>query len=189
MRDTALHIAAYRGYVELAATLLGYNALVNAKNQLGKTPLYNAILQGHYKLVRIFLAQGGHCEKDFFYMAGYMGHMDVLKILLEPGPKKDQKNADGRTLLHGAAISGTKEIVQFVDDSDIDARDHAFKTPMHYAAENGHAAMVQALLERNANIDALDEQGRTPLLLRGKVRSRRNNTSLACAWGQPEHKR
>ncbi len=37
-------------------------------------------------------------------------------------------------------------------------------TPLHFAADRGYNAVVQCLLERSAQIDAVDTAGHTPLM-------------------------
>ena len=37
-----------------------------------------------------------------------------------------------------------------------------FRTPMHYAAYNGHVEALKVLVENGANHELLDDQGKTP---------------------------
>jgi ankyrin repeat protein len=46
---------------------------------------------------------------------------------------------------------------------NVDAKDHYGQTPLLWAAENGHTATVQLLLEKGAEIESKDELGQTPL--------------------------
>lgn len=46
---------------------------------------------------------------------------------------------------------------------DVDSRDRFGRTPLSYAAGNGHEAIVKLLLDRNAAVDSLDIISRTPL--------------------------
>ncbi|TPX14029.1 uncharacterized protein E0L32_000423 [Thyridium curvatum] len=49
------------------------------------------------------------------------------------------------------------------DDINIDAEDASGRTPLSWAAENGHEAVIKLLLEKDAAVDIADEYGRTPL--------------------------
>ena len=74
------------------------------------------------------------------------------------------------TLLHKAASLGQLRVATFLLDhgADIGARDQGApqNTPLHWAAMNGHRAMVELLLSRQADPNAmLIPDGSTPLLL------------------------
>ena len=74
------------------------------------------------------------------------------------------------TLLHKAASLGQLRVATFLLDhgADIGARDQGApqNTPLHWAAVNGHRAMVELLLSRKADPNAiLIPDGSTPLLL------------------------
>ena len=45
----------------------------------------------------------------------------------------------------------------------VDAADNNGHTPLHYAAEHGHADVVRALLEAGARADTASSDGNTPL--------------------------
>ena len=52
------------------------------------------------------------------------------------------------------------------EDHDIEAKDDIFgQSPLLWAAENGHEASVQVLLERNAQIESQNRYGQTALWL------------------------
>lgn len=48
---------------------------------------------------------------------------------------------------------------------NVEATDKDGWTPLYLAAKNGHEAIVQLLLEKEANVEATDKDGRTPLYL------------------------
>ena len=46
--------------------------------------------------------------------------------------------------------------------ANIETRDNSKRTPLHYAAREGHVDVVAALLEAGADIEAMDFCGKMP---------------------------
>lgn len=55
MGQTALHWAVKRGHSLIVDRLLYYGAEIDAKDVVGKTPLYFAIKTGNIELVKVFI--------------------------------------------------------------------------------------------------------------------------------------
>ncbi|TPX08065.1 uncharacterized protein E0L32_010265 [Thyridium curvatum] len=75
---------------------------------------------------------------------------------------------EGSSLVHIASASGIegllKAILGYPDQSRVDSKDQRGRTPLSYAAERGHEAVVGHLLSnKHVNSDAEDFLGRTPL--------------------------
>lgn len=70
------------------------------------------------------------------------------------------------TGLHLAAYFGihtaVSRLLQLLQDADLD--DSYVRTPLSWAAENGHKDVMQLLLEKGANIETKDKEGWMPLL-------------------------
>ncbi|MEE9443648.1 MAG: ankyrin repeat domain-containing protein [candidate division Zixibacteria bacterium] len=66
-----------------------------------------------------------------------------------------------------ASRSGDLELVQTTLDRDtttIGIRNDRGSTALHFAAENGHLQIVELLLDRGADLEAIDVDGDTPLM-------------------------
>jgi ankyrin repeat protein len=66
------------------------------------------------------------------------------------------------TLRHGL-LSATKELL-LETDADVDSKDNHDRTPLSWAAQNGHEAVVEQLLKKGADVDSEDIDNQTPLL-------------------------
>ena len=78
-----------------------------------------------------------------------------------------QRFPDKFTGLHMAAYYGLKESVSLLASNwKIDERDGYERTPLSYATENGHEAVVEQLLAKDGvDLDSEDKYGQTPLWL------------------------
>ena len=83
--QTPLHLAAQKGYVDIARALIDKGADVNAKNNYGGTPLR---------------------------LAAWMGKADIAKVLIDKGADVNVKSKDGETPLHMAARWGHADIAK-----------------------------------------------------------------------------
>ena len=98
-------------------------------------------------------------------------HIDICRLLIDKGAQIDAKNWIALTPLHLAADSGLIEIVRLLCDhgADIEAQSILRRRPLHEAAFKGHIYVVKELIEeRNAEINARIDDGRTALSLAGQ---------------------
>ncbi|RYP78372.1 hypothetical protein DL771_000557 [Monosporascus sp. 5C6A] len=168
---TPLHYACQRREISMVQTLLRRGAEPNVQGRDGVAPLHCAAMSGNVDAVRTLIETGATLDvldasgNTPLHWAAYKGHEDVVKYLQQDANKKLRDN-NGRTALHLAAIAGIKEAVKLLIGvgADKEAKDRVGVTPLHYAAENGHEAVVRFLvIEAGADKKAKDNNGRTPL--------------------------
>ena len=106
------------------------------------------------------------------------GEHSLLLAIREPSPKVMQAllsapkinvnhlNATGESPLMLAALKGELELAEKLVKKGADVNKTGW-TPLHYAASNGHAAVIRMLLENFAYIDAESPNGSTPLMMAG----------------------
>lgn len=124
----------------------------------------------HEKLVQWFLLSGANIEKCL--TAGVPKEQKVLKLLLDAGaevPCETESEAvsmkESLTLesqIESPKISD-KDLEEYTDTVDVNGR-----TLVHTAAYRGDLHLVQLLLLKGANIEALDKSKQTPLNLASK---------------------
>jgi ankyrin repeat protein len=119
---TPLHLAAQRGFKEVAELLLAYKAPVNAKSKRGDTPLHWAA----------------------------NGHKEVAELLLAKKADVNAVDNGGWTPLHMAARAGRKDMLELLlaHKADINAKDKDGVTPLSRAMAQGHRDVVEYLRER-----------------------------------------
>jgi ankyrin repeat protein len=81
--NTALHMAAANGHVEICACLLEAGAATDTKNGSGNTPLHWAALNGHLAAVSLLLERGADCGSKCRQLAQRQGHTAVVAMLDE----------------------------------------------------------------------------------------------------------
>lgn len=134
--SSALHKAAERGNLELAAMLCERGADVNLLNQDFETPVHLAAHAGPWK---------SHAS------------LDMIELLLSYGATKD---------LHSLAVVGNCNAIRDLFDQgsiEVNQVDRARRTPLFHAAHNNHLPVVRLLLEMGANPNLTDRDGQSPL--------------------------
>lgn len=123
----------------------------------GKTPLYQASLDGYTGIVRVLLAAGGRAEvleknnHSLLHFAVYSGETDIIDMLIEAGVKVNSKDFYGDTPLHTAATKLAYLVQNLLEHkANMYILNHDGSTPLHRAAQVGRVCIIRALLEAGA---------------------------------------
>lgn len=173
--DPQLYTAVAEGDADCITNLLAQGALVSARRQEdNRSALELAVAAGHTAAVRALLAGGASADASNpaeygmrpLALAALEGHPGVLGALLEAGADPHATNDVDCTALYFCGASGSMECATLLLDAGArPVPNHQGQSPLHIASEQGHAALVELLLERcpGLEVDAAEHNGMTPL--------------------------
>jgi ankyrin repeat protein len=91
--------------------------------------------------------------------------LKVTGVLLKwPKTNVEARNLKDESPLMLASLKGLNEVCKQLIKQGADVNKPGW-TPLHYAATNGHLAIMELLLEHHAYIDAASPNGSTPLMM------------------------
>lgn len=180
----AMHLAAGKGHNTVVNILLEAGAEIDASRELSptwtvggnlKTPLVEAIENGHFPVVETLLSKGADATLDVgcstrdlgdmslhpIDFAALRGDNDIMTALLS--------NMDGECFLEYTIILACRRghfaVVKTLLDNgcDVKTSQFDFDQPLICAARGGHDAIVTLLLENEADPDEVRMDGETPL--------------------------
>ena len=164
---TALHWAARHDDLEIAQLLVRAGAGVNAANRYGVTPLTLACINGDQGMVELFLDAGADPNttlpggETVLMTAARTGRLGPIKALLSRG-------ADFRAAVEGMGrqdgAGANAFLARMADPTIFDFETKPEQTALMWAAAEGHAEVVEALIKAGAEFQSTLASGFTPLL-------------------------
>ena len=149
-------------------------ALVNARDEDGRTPLHWAARGPDIALARLLVTRGADVNAVDargiapLHSLALRGASDGIRLLSAGGAKVDLRAPNGSTALHFAVLGGRTEAVRALLEvgAGLEAKDAYGRTPLSVAArEMAPVDVVRTLLDAGAAVDTTDESGATPLSL------------------------
>jgi ankyrin repeat protein len=205
-KNTPLCLAAEKGFFSITELLLYYGAnqhctpsplsiaaaqgqkvvvqrlMQNAFHQeLGKA-LTAAAENKQWDIVQLLLIAGANPNENnggaLDWAASY-GNLEIVKMLLVAGANPDELHGSP---LQSAAYYGHTEIAKtlLAWHADANSRNYFWKTPLHYAAENGHAEILLELIHAGANPNVF-EWGFLSIYRETPLHKAANAGHIACA--------
>jgi uncharacterized protein len=181
---TPLMMAAKAGDAAVVKLLVDAQSDVVTPNANGTTPLMFAAASGSAEAVRLLLDKGAEVNaadvtngQTALMFAAAQGRTDVVTLLLarKAEPNRATKVSPiismGERYKQKTAGKGTREITSEGGRSDINAM--GGMTALHFAAREGHAGVVKALVEGGADIDKVsgadDLSAMTTAIINGRL--------------------
>ncbi|PQE22078.1 ankyrin repeat domain-containing protein [Rutstroemia sp. NJR-2017a BVV2] len=172
---SALHHASQAGHDDLVKVLLQWGAEVNAVDSSGKSVLHHASQAGHDDVVKALLQSGAEVnaldrryQRSALHLAASAGHKGVAKLLIQNGANTNAQGGwNDETVLH-VAVGGPNcaAMVELLlingADVNITTNRSYYATALHRAVLRGYET-TKLLLDANAEVEAMDSGGRTPL--------------------------
>ncbi|XP_052170418.1 protein VAPYRIN-LIKE-like [Diospyros lotus] len=160
--QTALHVGANRGNVEVLQFLVSMGADPDIADRDGWTPLHCAADEGHEKAVDFLL----DCSTFSKYAVNRDGKT-AFALAVEKGHSHLYNGLHLGEALHRAARMDDVHSMKscLAEGAEVNGRDQNGWTPLHRAAFKGRMESVKLLLGHGARVDLLDDSGRSPLQL------------------------
>lgn len=159
---------------KVAALLTADPALLNARDETGRTPLHWAARGDAPAILTLLVERGADVSAAdssgsvALHGVASRGNIDGLKLLVAKGANVNAVNAGQKTPLHVAALAGKSDAARWLaaNGANLEARDDYQRTALVLASrEMAGIDMVRTLLDLGANIDSTDRFGDNALSL------------------------
>lgn len=172
---TPLHAAAEEGHTEIVKYLVEKGGDFNSRDSYGRTPLYWAADNGHLNITKFLidekkadLNQQDNDGNTLLHAAAWNGQLNIVKYLVDE--KKINVNIrdkdKGFTPISEAIQRNNIHVFRHLIEApniNVNIPDNSNVTPLHYAAQKGYLEIVKSLLDKGADVNTKQRDGRTAL--------------------------
>ncbi|KAF7365667.1 Ankyrin repeat protein [Mycena venus] len=166
---TALQLGSKWGHIEVVRLLLDKGADINAAGEDG-TAVQIALKCGHIEIVEILLKKGANVNVDgmqgsALHFASAKGYTETVRLLLRRGANINAMNEGNCSALKLALLQGHNTTFQLLLENGADTTTNNGGTVLQLASKHGRTEIVHLLLEKGADINAMDEENCSALQL------------------------
>lgn len=176
---SALVAACHGGKVKIVQLLLSHNAAVENTPKARFSALHEAVLSGQVSIVDLLLNNGADMNEAFeettaLLVAIETQKEDITRLLIDRGADVSAFHPKQGTALHIAIrksrhVRGETELAQLLLQKGANIhRATKWGPVLHAAVEVGSKQMVQLLLQYDADVNEVAEDGATALSIAGK---------------------
>ena len=163
-------ISIQEGDLEMVKFCLKNGGKINAKDRIGRSPLYIAAKHGHVEIVKFLVQYGANIHakcnsgRSVLYIAAYSGRVEIVEFLHQYGADINTKHNNGWSPLHCTAYHGHLEVLKYLVQNGawLNSKDDKNKTPLDYAIAYSKDDIVEYLKEVGAEENAETKANSTP---------------------------
>ncbi|MEZ0225253.1 MAG: ankyrin repeat domain-containing protein [Alphaproteobacteria bacterium] len=171
-KQSTLHAAVVGGRREIVQWMLERKGInVNIQNAKKETPLMLAVTTGRAEIVIALLEAGAQPDKPdaegqlALTTAARNSSQEIAEALIGAKAKLDAADKYGMTALTIASQAGNIRLVKTLLTAAETAGEKLNLEPALFAAaEKGHGRVLELLISAGADVNAIDGDGRTPLM-------------------------
>ena len=164
VKPSTINLAVSGGDTQGVKEFLAAGTDVNAKDDIGLTPLHVAASRGHKEIVELLISKGADLKEKYkdgttpLDEAIVKKHTEIADLLRKHGGKSGAEDS-----IHIAAKTGNIEAVKkhLAAGEDMNVKSVIGLTPLYCAAAWGNKEIAELLIAKGADVNAKDISGTT----------------------------
>ncbi len=168
---TPIHLAAFYGHSDVIYRLAANHANCSEVDDRGLTPLMLASGRGNLKAVgallsnKIIVDEIDNKGETALFKASVSNQPEIVAQLLNAGADSNLYPTDGRSARYTAIKLGNKNVAKLLEEAGASVVAGPQKLPLHEAIALRNFSGLQTALLTGADLNALDVDKQTPLML------------------------